>query len=311
MKKICVLLSLLVLVFTHTPKLKAVDTYPDNGAHYYCTAVDEHYYFFVINLIGSIHKNDFENLGVIAVFDLGLEPHQIAHLQKMQKVKVYPVEKNNPDVLKRFQTDNTGLRLIRGWFAWKPVVFKQALEMFPYMLYCDAGTTILQPLTNVFKHIRQNGYFLLNTGHPIEPRITKAVFEKVLTPLSTANQAMILNHQTLYLDAGLQGLTAALYHEYVDPIYKFASDLTVFMDDGSCKLGFGAARHDQTLFSIYANTLGYTLFDHGWINVTVDGQSTPIHAHWDGGQVNNYTCIYRSRNNLNLPIYEPCIRFNI
>jgi hypothetical protein len=283
----------------------SIEKAPD-GPHYYCTAVDEAYFARLVNLIGSIHKNDFDNLGMIAVFDLGMTEEQSALLNTMQKVTIYQVEKKNADILTPFKTHPHGWKK-RGWFSWKPVVIKQSLDMFPYVLYVDAGTTILQPLTDLFKHIRQNGYFLLDTGHNIEQRITQPVIEKLLSEMSSADQTMILDKNTMELDGGCQGLSSAVYLDYVLPMYNLASDLTLFMDDGSARLGFGEGRHDQILFSIYANKLGYKFFLHGWTMLRVDAKDVAFHTHWNGKEINESTSIYRSRCDINTSYYEKYI----
>lgn len=200
--------------------------------------------------------------------------------------------------------------MIKGWFAWKPVIIKQALDMFPYVIYLDSGTTILQPLTTLFKHIRQNGYFLIDTGHNIEQRITKPVKEKLLSQMSESTQAMILDPNTMELDGGFQGLSSAVYDEYVIPLYNLAADLTLFMDDGSAKLGFGEGRHDQILFSIYANKLNYKLFLQGWIPLNIDEADNMIHFHWDSQEINARSSVYRSRGDIKVEYYDKFIHYN-
>ena len=130
---------------------------------YFCTAADEQYFPWLLSLIGSIHKVNFEALGEIAVFDLGFAAWQRALLNVMEKVHVYFLDTAHPkrkELLTSFKTSDHG-RTARGWYAWKPVVIKQALDMFPYVLYLDAGTVALKRLDNLFKHIQRKGYFLL------------------------------------------------------------------------------------------------------------------------------------------------------
>lgn len=83
---------------------------------YFCTTADERYFPLLINLIGSIHKVNFDELGEIAVFDLGFTEQQLDELHCIEKVRVYNVELTHPDLLK------PNSRLKRGWYAWKPVV---------------------------------------------------------------------------------------------------------------------------------------------------------------------------------------------
>lgn len=276
--------------------------------HYYCTGVDESYFPRVVNLIGSIHAIDFDNLGEIAVFDLGMNAQQLQQLNKIQKVKVYQVEMVHQNLLKPFLTNQSG-RKVRGWFAWKPVIIKQALDMFPYIVYTDAGTTILGSTVALFEHIRQNGYFLIDTGHNIEERITKPVLEKIVARFSLEDQRMLMDKTTMEIDGGFQGLSRAMYKEYVLPMYRLASRLELFEDDGSAKLGYGAGRHDQILFSIFANLLKLKFEPQGWMNLSVDGKTVPIHLHWDSKEVNTKTTIYRSRHNIDFKRFEKHIRY--
>src|SRR5439155_21284257 len=51
--------------------------------HYFCTAADSSYFTHLLNLIGSIHKISFDQLGEIAVFDLGLHQEQVEELNKI------------------------------------------------------------------------------------------------------------------------------------------------------------------------------------------------------------------------------------
>jgi len=57
--------------------------------HYYCTVADEKHFYMLLNLIGSLHKNDFDNLKEIAVFDLGFTDQQKQILKNIKKVEIY------------------------------------------------------------------------------------------------------------------------------------------------------------------------------------------------------------------------------
>lgn len=263
--------------------------------HYYCTVADERHFPIVMSLIGSIHQVDFDELDEIAVFDIGLTEEQRETLGQIQKVKVCEIEKVHPDLCTYFTTTHEG-RTIRGWFAWKPVIFKQALERYPYFLYVDAGSLFLNSPGNLFKHIKQNGYFLITLApHPIEERITEPVIEKVLPMFTQEQQKFLRSPDAHMIDAGLQGISRQIEASYVSPMYKLAFDLTVFEDDGSAKHGFGQGRHDQTLFSLFANLLKFTLHPQGHCMLQVEGKAVPFHMHWDRSLITSQTCIYRSR----------------
>ena len=127
---------------------------------YICTAANSNYFDNLLNLIGSIHKVNYESLDTIAVFDLGLTEPQKIILNTIEKVKVYQVEKTHPDILTFFKLPSTKQML--GWYAWKPVIIKQALDYYPYIIYLDAGTTVLNPLDDLAEHVAIQGIFF---GH--------------------------------------------------------------------------------------------------------------------------------------------------
>jgi hypothetical protein len=266
--------------------------------HYYCTVADNQHYDRLLNLIGSIHSVDFENLQEIAVFDLGFTEKQRKALGRMKKVKVYQVEKTHPDLLKYFKASDGG-RLIRGWFAWKPVIIKQSADMFPYFLYMDAGTTVLRPLDDLFDYIQENGSFLMSIApHTIEKRITQPVVEKIILQQSKEDQEFIMSKNAFMIDAGLQGFSPAVYENYILPMYNLTYDLSLFEDDGSSSLGFGAGRHDQTVFSIYVYLAKLKTLPQEWMNLRVNGRDIPFHIHWDPSCVEVGTSIYRSRGGI-------------
>ncbi len=277
--------------------------------HYYCTAADSNYYHKLLNLIGSIHASNYESLAEIAVFDLGFTEIQKTNLTSMEKVKLYQVELVHPDLLKYFKTSSNG-RTVRGWYAWKPVVIKQALDLFPYVLYIDAGAVILKPLDNLFKHIEQQGYFLMTCGpHTIADTITKNIKERVLPQLSNRLQSpnfidtqftKILAPDSFKISAGLQGLSRdhqLAYHNYLLPMYQHARDLDLFADDGTSKNGFGSGRHDQPLFSIYAYLNNLTINSEGVSHIIADGVDQQIHIHWHPDCISDqHTAIFQCRN---------------
>lgn len=225
---------------------------------YIVTAADEQFFPCLINFIGAIHRVNFNELGEISVFNLGLNQKQIQELKKIEKVNIYSVEMTHPELLTRFVARPNGKKWARGWFAWKPVIIKQALEMFPQILYIDAGVMVLKPLNNLFKHIKQQGYFFIDCGHSIDVMTTGYVRKKL--NLESENRKWLLDPATLGIWAGFQGLTRKLFNSYVIPLYELTKNLKYFQDDGSAPWGFGGARHDQTLVSIYGRLLNLEVF---------------------------------------------------
>lgn len=262
---------------------------------YFCTAADDKHFPLLLNLLGSIHQHNFYDVEKILVYDLGLSEIHKKQLQNIKRVELCEVEQTNPDILKDIET---GLnRKVKGLFSWKPVIIKDALERYPYILYLDAGTTILKPLNELFKHIKQNGHFFTDCGHSIKWMTTESVTK--LFSLHLEENKWLLSQDLVGIDAGFQGLSRKVYEDYILPMYEFSKDIANFTDDGTTEDGWGTARHDQTLFSILARQLGYAVEIHDNDNVEcnllVDGQKQKIHITHRRDRVNNDTLIFRSR----------------
>jgi len=275
---------------------------------YFCTASDEKYFDRLLNLIGSIHKTNFNNLQEIAVFNLGLNQEQINCLDKIQKIKVYEVERVHPDVIKQFKTHNSG-KTVPGWYAFKPVVIKQCLDMFPYILWIDAGTTVLKPLDNLFKFIKQNGYFLTTVGddqkngkfiHGIEWQSTKYILEK-FNILNNSSKKWILFQEAI--NASIIGISKKSEKELALPFYECLKDFRSFEDDGTTPEGFGTSRHDQSILGLIAYSSGLKVLHLDYtqqspIYLDIEKQQIPLRMTWNHKYVSENTDIYCSRNDL-------------
>jgi len=300
----------------NTSNLQALD-----DPMYLCTASDEKFFSLLMNLIGSIHRVNFDELEEIAVFDLGLLEEQRATLETIEKVHVYDVEMTHPHLLTPFIREDSG-RQSRGWYAWKPVVLKQALDMFPYVLYLDAGMIVLKPLDDLFKHIRQNGHFLTDSSHNIKWMTTRYLIDRF--DLKSEERSFILDEDTCGIAAGLQGLTHELYDSYVMPMYELSKEMRPFMDDGTTPDGFGTGRHDQALFSIYARLLNLKItmyyewspIHRTWSphyvvppSITVDGKEIPFYINSDRSRLRNDTVIYIAQGDPLFQLFKECIRY--
>lgn len=251
--------------------------------HYYCTSADSDFFKKVTNLVNSINQHDVEFVEKILIFDLGFTPAQRQLLAKIPHVYLRDVEKVCPEILNLFLTSHgpPRPRWVRGWFAWKPVVIKQALDECPYIFYIDAAIEIYKPLDDLFKHIVEHGYFLLSTEtSTLNSRMTKSVATELVSKLSLGLQKNLFSGEMISISAGVQGLSRKVYDDYVWPVYNLAKNLDLFMDDGSAPLGFGAGRHDQIIYTIYAYQNNFKIYHNGWMDLEVNGMTVPLHAHW-------------------------------
>ncbi len=237
--------------------------YSQENAFYFCTVANKRYFSHLLNLIGSIHKHNFKQLGHIAVFDLGLDPEQIEILNSIEKLSINYLQPTNPDMLTVFNTTFEG-KPVPGWYSWKPVAIKQAFDIFPpkvSFLFIDAGTTVLKNLSDLFESINHVGYFFHNGWNwPLNKSTTQFVTQAF--SLTEIQNGTLLADTTFHLEAGLMGLSSQVYDSFISPVYELSKDIRYFADDGSSPGGFGYGRHDQTLYSIYAHLNKYTIHDH-------------------------------------------------
>lgn len=280
---------------------------------YFCSGANSTYFPQLLNLIGSIHRINFETLQEIAVFDLGLNSNEIDHLKTIQKVTLHKLEQTNPDILTPFS------RL--GWFSWKPVAIKQALDRFPYVLWVDAGTVVLRPLDDLFAYIDHHGYFLSTIGdetindvvqHPLRYGATKNVIDTF--DLNSPEKNWILSQELIM--GGLLGVSRSkkIYNNFVMPLYTFAHDIKNFEDDGTTPNGYGTAMHDQTLITIqtYLNSLLFHRQDFTQeraIYLTINSQPVPFYITWHTNYVCDKTHIFNCRKGAHRFRFEDSIRY--
>ena len=276
--------------------------YPEDKM-YFCTAADSRFYEHVQNLIGSIHRVHFNETQEIAVFDLGFTPEQRAHINSIAKVNVYDLEKTNPQILTELES-RPG-KIARGLYSWKPVCIKQALDKFPFVLYLDAGSTVISSVEPIFEYIKENGAFLTECGHNVNCMTTQRVIKEF--NLNSPQYAWILDEMTPGAAGGLIGVSRKHYNDFVYPLYKLTQNLELFVDDGSAEGGPGMGRQDQPLISIYAHRLKLPIIkkdfnmrsdnkDHVYDHILVKGQEIKLHITEVPRQVHNETAIFCSRN---------------
>lgn len=272
---------------------------------YYCTACNWSYFQSLLNLIGSIHNSNFDELEQIAVFDLGLTSEQIAVLEEIEKVAVYPLDKTCPEITEYFKVPGSGYCL--GWYAWKSPAIKQALKMFPYVLYTDAGAEIRNPLDHLFEYIQSNHYFLCTIGdgqdahgkwlHNVGWGITSFVRNKF--DMNNPDRKWILDQESVM--GGVIGVSREGQSFFLDDLYELSKDLRNFADDGTASKGWGSARHDQVLMSILAYSRHLTVHKQDGrtkenpILLSVGKEIYPLYIVWNKNFVDANTSIYSCR----------------
>ena len=282
-----------------------------------CTACNAGYFKRLLNFIGSLHQVNFDELDTLAVYNIGLTDEQINHLQAIEKLEVREVRKVHRDILKPFHVYNG--KYVPGWYAWKPVLIKQELEIHPTVLYCDAGTTVLQSLVPLFKHIEQNGYFLTTIGLEDSPH---GPYRHDINSQTTAHVRRLFNldrpeNQELLKKEAVSGspigVSRNAQHLFIDDLYALAHDLKNYADDGKAPGGWGSARHDQALLGVIAyqknlQVLRQDLKQITPLSLIIDGYVVPFYVGCK--RLTSKTCLYQSRSNMgNYAKYEAAIRY--
>jgi hypothetical protein len=269
---------------------------------YICTAANSAYYSRLINLIGSLHATNFENLNTIAVFNLGLSQREKDQLNSIRRVKVFEINAPNPDQLKFFYSHKEK-RTVLGWYTWKPTIIKQSLDMFPYVLWIDAGTTILRPLDDLFTHLKNEGYFLCTIGDELlNGKYARSVrwgatqYAINAFDLTPAEKDRILDQESIM--GGVIGASKNhwSYDKFFMPLYEMAKDMRNFQDDGTAQ-EYG--RHDQTIMSFLAYSQNLTVFKQDRkqiIPICLSDTPHELFITWDAKFVDSRTDIFSSRD---------------
>jgi hypothetical protein len=275
-----------------------------SAPQYYCTGANSDYFKMLMNLIGSIHKSNYKNLGEIAVFDLGMTEEECDVLRKLSKVQVYSIKEDNPFFLKNFFIPGESRNRL-GWYAWKPVVIKESLEMFPYVLWIDAGSVVLRSLDSLFQYIQREGYFLTTSGdelkpndlnnfqHPIGWGATK--FVRKSFALDSVKNSWILDKEPIM--AGCIGIAKKSTSLFMQDWYGLTKEIKFFEDDGTAPEGWGCCRYEQTLLGIlsYSRKLLVHVTDYTQTfpcNIGEGNKKIPFYITWNRDYVNEKTCIY-------------------
>lgn len=250
------------------------------------------------------------------VFDLGLSEEERAHLQTIQKLSLHTVEQTNPYILTVFKRQNDG-KSVPGWYSWKPVIIKQSLDLAPYVLWIDAGSTVLKNLNLLFEYIEYQGYFLSTIG--MDTNIynvgwgTTQYVRDVYALDKPENQWILSTPPVM---GGIIGASRKSYQELVLPFYEMAKNVRLFEDDGTTPNGFGSGRHDQTLLSTHAYLNNLIVHDqdatqHDPMLLKTDTKSHRFYITWDRWHVSRKrTHIYSSRDDLRFAnYYRHCIRY--
>ena len=196
------------------------------------TAASTPYFPQLINFIGSLHYHRLHRLSKIIVYDIGLQKHEKAYLEKLSKVRVKKVPRFYPHAF--------------AWCTWKLWVLKDCAENegCDYFLYCDTGLQIQNDLSPVFDLIHQHGYALFHYESLLtRDYATNALYKKLGLHKATDS--------TLQIVSGIQGYTSkdTIKTKVIDRAFQLAADERILRPSADCIDN----RHDQSLLSLLLN----------------------------------------------------------
>ncbi len=279
---------------------------------YICTAANATYFKRLVNLIGSLHASQFDDIAEIAVYDLGLTEEQKKFLYSIKKLVLLPLNPENPQALQQisipkninhpeFPYQNT---FVLGAYAWKPMVFKKALNRWKDkpIIWLDAGTTVYKSLRPLAEHIKIVGYFLCTTdssNRSLKWGTTKTIIKRL--NLDNEELHWILTKQ--FAMAGVVGFSYKVVECLINPLFECSKDLTWFIDDGSTPDGYGTGRYEQTLLSLFAHLSGLSIFTQddsqiAPIRLSNEHSTEKFYITWIESRVDERTHIYSSRNSM-------------
>lgn len=262
---------------------------------YFCTAADSAYFPHLLNLIGSIHHSNYQNLGEIAVYNLGMTENELTILKSIEKVGIYDIDPIHPDLLKLFKIKANGENA-RGWYAWKWVAIKQALEKFPFVLWLDAKSTVLRPLNHLFDYIKSHDYFLCTNIIETECNTIRwGATQYVMKHYNLVNK-WILDQNSV--NDTIIGIRKEAKNLFITDLYQLVPEIRFFADDCTAGNGFGDCKYGQTLLSIIAHAKKLDILIHEKNTNSININGFELYITENSQHITEKTHIYTSHNDL-------------
>jgi hypothetical protein len=197
------------------------------------TGANSPYYQSLLTLINGVHKDSFDLVDMIVVYDFGLEPIEINQLNTLEKVLVINIVKDFP-IYENISTIKTKSHFLKMYSL------HHSLGLSKNVLWLDAGVCSLKSLNPIFDLIKTDDIFLVGDVH-----INKNFTHKKCSEIMSASEKE-LNDQ--HLSSGIFGFkTNGKYIKLIKDSWKYSQIEGVIdgFDDNH--------RHDQSVLSILAS----------------------------------------------------------
>jgi lipopolysaccharide biosynthesis glycosyltransferase len=191
------------------------------------TASNTKYFNSLLTLIASIHRDSYDLVDQIFVFDLGLDVQEQNRIKALSKVS-----------LVNFSNDvNTS----PSDYAFKCYAVHWGAEKAENILWLDAGVMALGPIDEMYDIIENNNIFLVEDKNHRNSRWTHEKCREIMK----ASDSELNDFQ---LSAGILGYKKnGKYQSFINDAYEFSKIKECI--SGSSE----NHRHDQSIYSILAS----------------------------------------------------------
>ena len=197
------------------------------------TGANSHYYQSLLTLISSIHKDSFDLVDMVFVYDFGLDNLEIEQLNRLEKVSVMDIEKNFI-IYNTISTTKTKSHFLKMYSLYNSIVLSKNV------LWLDAGVCALKSLKPIFDLIERDDIFLVGDVH-----INRNFTHKRCSEVMSATEKELNDNM---LSSGIFGFKPnGKYIELIKDSWKYSQIEGVI--DGYEE----NHRHDQSVLSILAS----------------------------------------------------------
>jgi hypothetical protein len=122
------------------------------------TGANSPYFESLLTLINSIHKDSFDLVDMIVVYDFGLDQQEINQLKLLKKIMIV-------DIVKDFQIYEGISSIKTKCHFLKMYTLFHSMSLSKNVLWLDAGACTLRSLEPIFNVIESEGIFLVGDTH--------------------------------------------------------------------------------------------------------------------------------------------------
>jgi len=192
------------------------------------TGANSPYFETLLTLISSIHKNTFDFVDGIFVYDLGLSDTEILRLQSIEKVFIKEIPKNLRD---QYPHINDPKKHFDKLFC-----LYDAMSYAWNVFWLDAGVMCLKDIEHIFHILDKDHIFCVTDVH-----LNKNYTHKKCVEIMKATESELLDKQ---LSSGIFGFKSdGRYRSLIEEAFEYGKlECTVGDEENH--------RHDQSVLSI-------------------------------------------------------------